>query len=317
MQKKWNGFEHQIWKNLADQGLEKHDNFMLSVSGGLDSMVLLKVMQALKPQAHIKVFHYHHGPSQFADLADFRSQCRTLIQSEISNSGFSNSRFLTAEGEIELLSEEKARDARWTALNSFTEPQDIVVTAHHLDDRLETVLLKLIRGTSHEGISGFQMWNRKVLRPFLNVSKAELKTYAEEKAVRWCEDPTNQESDYLRNWLRNEWLPDLERKVTGGRDNLGRSLLRIADTLKESSTFEQSFELNSQGCKVSRSWYSFLSKNEQLRALALLLRKQEIREFTAGQLEEIRKRLDKNQKDLTFEMLERKWVINATHIVLE
>lgn len=312
MQKKWNGFEHQIWKNLCDQGLETHESFLLAVSGGLDSMVLLKVMQALKPLARLKVFHYHHGPTPNAELWAFRSQCRDLIRSE-----HPSIEFLTAESPTELRSEEQAREARWSALRAVQQPGDIVVTAHHLDDRLETVLLKLIRGSSLEGISGFQMWNQKILRPFLNLSRAELKKYAEEKAVKWCEDPTNQESDYLRNWLRNKWLPALDDKVPGGRDNLSRSILRIADSQDKNSTFEQAFEANCQGASVERAWFSFLSKNDQIRALALLLRKQNIHEFTTGQLEEIRKRLDKNQKDLTFELVERKWVINATHIVIE
>jgi tRNA(Ile)-lysidine synthase len=313
MKKRWNGFEHQIWKNLSDQGLAEHKSFLLAVSGGLDSMVLLAVMQTLKPQARLKVFHYHHGPTPNAELSVFRSQCRDLVSSEASP----QIEFLTAESSVELRSEDEAREARWSAIGVVQQPEDIVVTAHHLDDRLETVLLKLIRGTSIEGISAFQMWNQKILRPFLNLSRAELKKYAEEKQIKWCEDPTNQESDYLRNWLRNQWLPALDEKVTGGRDNLSRSILRIADSQGATSTFEQTFAANAQGGSVARAWFSFLSKNDQIRALALLLKKQNIHDFTTGQLEEIRKRLDKNQKDLTFEILERKWVINATHIVIE
>lgn len=313
MQKKWNGFEHQIWKNLSEQGLATHESFLLAVSGGLDSMVLLKVMQALKPQARLKVFHYHHGPTPNTELLAFREQCRDLVRAEAS----SQTEFLTAESFSELRSEDEAREARWSALRTVQQPDDVVITAHHLDDRLETVLLKLIRGTSLEGISGFQMWNQKTFRPFLNLSRAELKKYAEEKAVKWCEDPTNQESDYLRNWLRNKWLPALDEKVPGGRDNLSRSIMRIADSQDVTSTFERSFEAHSQGATVERAWFSFLSKNDQIRALALLLKKQNIHEFTTGQLEEIRKRLDKNQKDITFDLVARKWVINATHIVIE
>ncbi len=317
MQKKWNGFEHQIWKNLSDHGLEKHESFLLAVSGGLDSMVLLHALRAVKPQAHLKVFHYHHGPAPNAELAAFRSQCRDLIRSQVTEFESPHIEFLTAESAVELSSEEQAREARWSALWSVRQAGDIVVTAHHLDDRLETVLLKLIRGSSLEGISGFRMWNQKILRPFLNLSRAELKKYADEKIIKWHEDPTNQESDYLRNWMRNKWLPALEEKVAGGRDNLSRSILRIADSQNETSTFEQAFEMHRQGASVERGWFSFLSKNDQIRALALLLKKQNIHDFTTGQLEEIRKRLDKNQKDLTFDLVERKWVINATHIVIE
>lgn len=317
MQKKWNGFEHQIWKNLSEQGLATHEKFLLAISGGLDSMVLLHVMQSLKPHAHLKVFHYHHGPAQSADLQVFRNQARDLIRSEVANSTHSGLQFLTEQSSEELLSEEQARNARWAALARVQTDGDVVVTGHHLDDRLETVLLKMIRGTSLEGVAQFKMWNQKVLRPFLNLPRTELKKYANEKDIKWCEDPTNQESDYLRNWLRNKWLPDLDEKVVGGRDNLSRSIMRIADSLEGSSTFEQAFVENSPGSSLSRSWFSFLAKNEQLRALALLLKKQNIHEFTTGQLEEIRKRLDKNQKELTFHLLERKWVINATHIVIE
>jgi hypothetical protein len=98
---------------------------------------------------------------------------------------------------------------------------------------------------------------------------------------------------------------------------LAESLFRIASQLDSQAEFKLVFDTDSELPALSRAWYLTLSRADQSRALALYLKSRSISEFTSGQIEEIRKRLDKNQKDLIFEILGRKWVINATQIMLE
>ena len=311
MSSNWSSFEHLIWKNLTAHNLVDQNHFLLAVSGGLDSMVLLELFLKLKPKAQLKVVYYHHGETADQIQLRFRNECEKLIREKMSD------RFYTEKSATELKSEEQFREARWNFINRIKEAQDVVVTAHHLDDKLETVLLKLIRGTSLDGVSQFKMWNGKVFRPLLNVSKKDILKYAETEKLKWLEDPSNQDTGYLRNWVREKWLVDLENYQNGTRENLAKSLFQIIETSTEGQEFDSDFASNSNENSMSREWYSLLSKGEQLRALAKLLKTNQIYDFSTGQLEEIRKRLDKNQKDLTFEILDRKWVINASQIVLK
>lgn len=300
----WGPFEHLIWKNFINCGLEGRERFVLPVSGGLDSMVLLHVVKKLKPAAVFKILHYHHGSSRKPEQQSYRNQVVEFLQ---------NRESVIVEKAVDLLSsEQEMREARWSFIRRKAEPGEIILTGHHLDDRLETILLKLVRGSSLEGISAFQMWNGKLFRPLLNVSKLQLLDYAQINKLEWKEDPSNQDPAYLRNWLREVWLPQLEQRLAGGTKNMARSLLNIVDQSSQSRTFELVFE----GEAISRDWFKELENSEQLRALAQYLKLNGIISFSTGQLEEIRKRLDKNQKDITFELLGKKWVINAMQIMI-
>lgn len=313
----WDNFEHQIWKNLKESGLENQNSFVLCISGGLDSMVLLNVFKKLKAQGQLKVLHYHHGSSVDAELQKFRDSNVDLINQQVERSEHPKIAFITEKSSKVLNSEEQMRDARWEFIKRHATSGDCVVTAHHLDDRFETLLMKMLRGTGIEGFAAFKMWNNEIFRPFLNLSKTELLQYAQKHKIDWNQDPSNQDDSYLRNWLREKWLPELDQKVSGASKNLAKSLFKIADSLSETQTFELVMDPNSEEKALSRQWYVSLSKSEQLRALSLFLKKHQILSFTTGQLEEIVKRLDKNQKDITFEILGRKWVINASQIMLQ
>lgn len=314
----WGSFEHAIWKNLNASELQNSQSFVLAVSGGLDSMVLLQVMLKLKPQSQFKVVHYHHGNAEDLQVLSFRDQCLSLVEESVEAFKINHDvRFFSTTSTEILLSEDDCRKARWSFVDSVVKVDDIIVTAHHLDDRLETIMLKLLRGSSLDGVSSFKMWNGKIFRPFLSVSKNEIQEYAQNNNTKWLDDPTNSQSNYLRNWMRNEWFEQLDKKLEGGRLNLAKSLIKIADQSIENDDFVSEFQSNCAGNQLNRNWYLTLSRNDQLRCLALLLKKVGVHQFTSGHLEEIRKRLDKNQKELTFELLRIKWVINATQVVLQ
>jgi tRNA(Ile)-lysidine synthase len=310
-------FEHQVWKCFKDSKLSLHNNFILCISGGLDSMVLLSVFAKVKPEANIKVLHYHHGMTNDAVLQKFRDDNLNFIKSKVDQLKLVNIDFHCEISEKKLMTEEQMRTARWAFIKSRQKSNEVIVTAHHLDDRFETMLLKMIRGTSADGFVSFKVWNQEIFRPFLNFSKSELMDYAQKQNIEWNFDPSNADESYLRNWIRENWLKQLDEKVNLGSKNMAKSFFKIADLVADSPTFELVVDENSDGLALSRRWYVSLSKAEQLRALSLYLKKHQIFSFTSGQLEEIRKRLDKNQKDITFELLARKWVINASQIMLQ
>ncbi|AGH95590.1 tRNA lysidine(34) synthetase TilS [Pseudobdellovibrio exovorus] len=317
----WNSFEHKLWGHFKEFGVESSGSYVLAVSGGLDSMALLSVFSRLLPQAKVKVAYYHHGPSEVESQNQYRQQALEHVRQKVDELSLSGYEFVTEGSQQALVSEQEMRDARWAFLNRLAQEGDgaVIVTGHHWGDHFETVLLKMIRGTSLEGVSAFKMWQKGIFRPLLNCTKDELMSYVRDRGFLWVEDPSNQDEDYLRNWLRENWLKSLEAKVTGGPDNLARSLFKIISSAESRGGLELVFAKESKESAegLSREWYLGLTKAEQLTAIALFLKKHQIYQFTSGQLEEIRKRLDKNQKDFTFELLRRKWVINASQIMLQ
>lgn len=312
-----NNLQHQVWQLVKDLSLESKDKFILAVSGGLDSMVMLDIFLKIRPNAKLKVAHYHHGECADERTLKFRDDSLALVKHKIFVSNNANLNFVYEKSNVELKSELQMREARW---NFFKRQRDldgdVILTAHHLDDRLETFLIKMIRGTAIDGFDSFSVYQNFIFRPLLNFSKVEIKQYAIENQIQWIEDPTNDESDYLRNWLRNSWLPDLDKKSKGGSQNLAKSLIKIGQAINDIDSFELQLDLLAGSLAMQRTWYMSLSKADQLRAIAIYLKKHQLYNFTAGQLAEIRKRLDKDQKDYTFEMLDRKWVINATQVMI-
>ncbi len=316
MSSSWTAFEHQIWIHLKEHALNTHDSFILAISGGLDSMVLLDVFLRLRPQARLKVAHFHHGPSGNFEQDQFRELALETVKHKVFSQQRENVVFYSEKSKIQIESEDEMRIARWNFLKGLKTSDEVFVTAHHLDDRLETMLLKMLRGTSLDGFLAFKMWNKEIFRPFLNSAKKELAEFAEGRKIGWVEDPSNSDEHYLRNWLREKWLKELDEKLEGGRKNLAKSLLKIGNSANENSLFELVLVEDKDHFVLSRQWYVSLPKSDQLRGLALFLKKHQIHSFTSGHLEEIRKRLDKNQKDITFQLLGKKWVINASRIVL-
>lgn len=325
MNSRWNDFEHQLWHSLKEHGLESCDSYLVATSGGLDSMVLLHSLFRVRPQALIRVAHYHHGSASDPEQTRYRDHVADFVKHKILDMNQSKKSGPAIEfvferwaGDLELQSEAGLRKARWQFLfKSRHSQKEPVLTAHHLDDWFETALLKMLRGASLEGVAAFQMWNSEIFRPFLNLPKSELLNYATQQKVGYLNDPSNLDSDFLRNWIREKWLPDLEERHAGGVANLSRSLLSIISEFRKTSTFELKYHGDRLEQGLDRAWFLGLSQPDQLKALALYLKNHQVFEFTRGQLEEIIKRLDKNQKELTFGIIGRKWVINASQIMLQ
>lgn len=198
-------FDHFCQKIKAHYAQEQP--FLLGLSGGVDSVVLLSLFH--RSQCHIRAIHIHHGISPNADYwAEF---CQQLCQSwqipfQCVKVSLANKQNL----------EQQARQLRYQAIKQHLLPNEVFVTAHHQDDQAETVLLALSRGSGVKGLSamseisfshGFELY-----RPLLNQSKQTLLTYAQQQQLSWIEDESNADSHYARNFLRNEVLPLLNQR---------------------------------------------------------------------------------------------------------
>ena len=168
---------------------------ILAVSGGVDSMALL----AMYKQADIVVAHIDHGTRKSsAEDADFvRQKCQEL------GVNFYETKLELGEG----VSEELARKKRYEFLKTIQEKEgDTLCTAHHLDDVLESIAINLIRGTGWRGLTPF--YGDDLVRPFiiLKMWKRDVLKFAGEQKICFRQDPTNYETNYLRNRVREKMV---------------------------------------------------------------------------------------------------------------
>lgn len=188
----------------------KEKKLLLAVSGGVDSMVLLDLVA--KSELNFAVAHCNF------QLRGDESNCETIFLENFckTNNYKLNTRFF----DTVLYSEQHkvsiqiaARELRYNWFNLLLEEEnyDFVLTAHHLDDQLETFLINLSRGTGLDGLKGIPQINKNTVRPLLNFSRAEIESYATTVNLEWKEDSSNKSNKYLRNALRLDVIPQLKQ----------------------------------------------------------------------------------------------------------
>lgn len=177
--------------------------YVVAVSGGVDSVVLLDMLvngrlpnsTSQIPLANCIVVHFDHGirPESARDAA--------FVRDLAAKYGLA---FETRREELGAnASEELARDRRYAFLRSIAKRYDAkIMTAHHADDVIETIAINLTRGTGWRGLA--VLGSADIERPLLGVSKVELLAYAKERELTWHEDPTNDDTKYLRNAVRQK-----------------------------------------------------------------------------------------------------------------
>lgn len=213
--------------------------YIVAVSGGVDSVVLLDLLSKQK-DLQLVVAHFDHGIR--SDSAKDREFTQELARKYVVPFEF-------AEGKLgKNASEEKARNARYAFLEEIKTKYNAsaIVTAHHQDDVLETIMLNILRGTGRKGLSSLQS-GKSLLRPLLHISKDEIREYAKKSQLTWHEDETNQDMKYMRNWVRltvvpkltqaqREQLVALYKKSKSTNDSIDTSLHNMMDESEGSVT---------------------------------------------------------------------------------
>ncbi len=218
--------------------LTQSERVLVGVSGGLDSMVLLRVLSELASTSRwqLEVAHVNHhlrGRSSDADERLVRHTAETLrIKVHI---GHIDVRAHAAKEKVSV--EMAARELRHGFFAATAGQRRIrkLALAHHADDQLELFFLRLLRGTSPEGLAGmpvsapsFRDARLQIIRPLLTVTKADIRAFAHATKVPFREDASNASRDFLRNRIRNELIPDLRRNY---QPALARTVSRFMDIL--------------------------------------------------------------------------------------
>ena len=189
--------------------------FVLAVSGGRDSMSMLHAFADAAPAAIAAVATFDHGTGAHA------TDAVGLVAELCAARGI---RAVSGRADGSASSEAAWREARWRFLREVARnEQSVVATAHTRDDNVETVLMRVMRGSGARGLAAL-FAPGEVVRPLLELSREQVARYAEHAGVRWIEDPSNESRAHLRNRVRHEILPALLR----ARPSLDAELLEIA-----------------------------------------------------------------------------------------
>ncbi len=342
---------------------------LLAVSGGVDSMVLLHLFHKTQKlhSMQLQVACVHHGDSPDSAIQNFRDKSLDLVRQNCIQlnipfqykklNPFTLSPTLTEVDSLKdkgNLSESTYRQFRYDFFNEIIRDQkiDYLLTAHHMDDLIETRLMRMLRGVGAEGLVA--MWPQKgqVVRPLLAFTKQELCQYADKNKIKYLDDPSNESDVYLRNWMRKHWLMPLRQDHPEMIPSLFRSLQNLSnvnntdtssDTLSNQSVIvhnqnhpiSSDFKFASESEKhidvfIQRELFSKQTKTTKLKILRNYITQfqnsqgtrnalnlVEISEFRHSQLEEIMKQIDKTKKVHSFTVNSLVWHMNEKQIWVE
>ena len=235
--------------------------WVVGLSGGLDSIVLLHLAARSLPADDLLVVNVDHQlqqqSSQWAVFCEQQAaslnlpfQCKTV----------------SVDSAASL--ERAAREARYQAFSEILQPGDCLLLAHHLNDQAETMLFRLLRGTGLRGLAGMPvtrlLGQARLLRPLLNTPRHELLSWAESEGLEWIEDPSNTELAFDRNYLRHKVMPLLQARWPGfsGRWGETAGYLRDAEQLQNELA---EIDLASVGDRLSLSCESLMVLNRPRR----------------------------------------------------
>jgi len=208
--------------------------FCVALSGGLDSSVLLHALAALRHRdglPAVRAVHVDHGlqpdSSGWADSS--ASLCRSLdVALQVIRLELTPSPGESVEAE--------ARTARYAAIAELLEAGEWLLTAHHRDDQMETVLIQLLRGAGVAGLAAMPSRTRLGAgwhgRPLLELDRAQLAGYARQAGLAWVEDPMNSATRFDRGWLRERVLPAVRERWPGAAATVARSAKHLAEAAR-------------------------------------------------------------------------------------
>jgi tRNA(Ile)-lysidine synthase len=209
--------------------------WLVAYSGGIDSHVLLHWLCAIPNHPPIEVIHINHQLQSAS--GQWAAHCQhQAAQLDVPYHCVAVDIDQQVKGSLE----EKARQARYQVFVSLLHAGDVLMQGHHLDDQVETLLLRLLRGSGSRGASAMpeqrSLGLGQLLRPLLHSCRADIEAYAARYNLHWVEDPSNQSLDFDRNFLRAQLLPVMSQRWPQYRQTLARA----------AGFNEESAELNNQ-----------------------------------------------------------------------
>ena len=246
--------------NFVRNNLELGDAIVVGVSGGPDSMALLYILNEFKEKMNLRLIcaHVNHNTRKetIKEEEYIREYCKKnkIIFETIKINSWGDDNF-----------ENEARSVRY---NFFEELIDkykakYLMTAHHADDLIETILMRIVRGSTLKGYSGFsKVVNKgkyKIVRPLITLTKDEIIDFNKKNNIKYFIDSTNNENKHTRNRYRHVVLPFLKSE----NPNVHKKFIKFSETLLENSNYIDK-EANKQFNRVFQDGILYIDKFVQL-----------------------------------------------------
>jgi tRNA(Ile)-lysidine synthase len=264
--------ERNAWRNVR---------IVVAISGGLDSMTLAKLLLSAKK-------YYSRSPHGLLHFDFVLAHCNYKLRGEESNGDEAHVRKWAAQNNIPLhvkqidtpaiLAQEKgnlqarARELRYEWLEHLRKELDFdcIATAHHQQDAVETVLMNFFKGTGIRGLHGILPEQKRLIRPLITFKKEELEQYAISEGLAWREDSSNKKTDYLRNAIRLQIIPQLEQIIPGVMEHVYANSLRFGEV---EELYNQSIQRYKKRLVEQRGkdWFIPLRKLINCRPLATII----------------------------------------------
>ena len=268
------------------------DRYLVAFSGGIDSCVLLHVMATHRHQlgaAELLAVHINHGLNINAD--QWASRCQAMCESL--KVGFVGIDVDATPGPGES-PEARARTARYEAISRLMRTGDCLLTAHHQDDQVETLLLQLMRGSGPKGLSAMpevSVFNDgRIARPLINVRRDAIQAYAVKHQLKWIDDDSNRDIRFDRNFIRHEIIPRLQQRWPSLSQTVSRSARYCAEAseILESTAREALEKINPSGSEaLSISALQQVSNVEQKNILRYWFQQRGLNTPSSSQLDQV------------------------------
>lgn len=243
----------------------KPGKYVVAVSGGVDSMVLLHLLANYKLQTtNYQLFVAHINENLRPDSP----LDQKLVKETAEKYGLE---FYWADVKLANSSEALGRKVRYEYLNKLKKElgADAIITAHHQDDMLETAIINMLRGTGRRGLSSITS-GKNLVRPLLKFTKKEIYDFAKKNRLDWREDYMNKDTQFLRNYIRHELLPKL------GGDARAKLLKNIQNLGELNKAIDEELDEHVQNQKLDRQWFINLPHDVSNEILNHWLRRQNV-----------------------------------------
>ena len=255
--------------------IEKNDVVVIGLSGGVDSMVLCDILLLYKREVNFRIFAAHMDHR----LRDESGEDALFVAAYCSKNNiplYTAAAEVQAEADAAKVSVETA--ARYmrhgffkTVLNEHTMPK--LALAHHMNDMAETIMMRMIRGSSIDGLWPMPEKDGHIIRPLMCLTREEVMKYAAEQGIKWREDKTNADTKYTRNYIRHELIPAIENNIN---PSVVQTLCNQAKSFREDSQYINEIAVKSAD-NAEKTDNGFMMNDEDFIYLHPSLRKRAIK----------------------------------------
>ena len=232
-----------------------NSKIIIATSSGVDSIVLCSLCYKLDLNFSIAHCNFLLRGNESDLDAEFSKNFAKSLNVKYYSKTFNTLKY---KKDNSLSTQMAARELRYAWFETISIDYDYILTAHHLDDQLETFFINLSRGCGLDGLSGIPSVNNKLVRPLLNFSKDQILKFAKDNNINWREDSSNNSNDYLRNDIRNNIIPRFKKLnpsllksfnntlsfLQGSKSIINKKIDEVFDLITTKDRYQTKYDIN-------------------------------------------------------------------------